>query len=531
MESSTRLYSLLSSRHMNFFLSGTGLRKLHFASSNSAAVSRHVRCKVRRRFGGHTTLRLPGAAADSPALLPSGVTCCSNRRPTSQLAVRTTFLCDHSVSYSTSALYTPPAEGENFPFVLKPELDFDVLFLHQRTQLEESAQARNMSGIDISQMLSLWQDVRRLEEQKKAMEMERKSLNSRAKELSKQRGAAQVEKEEIKHKGRQLREDLKGLNSSLSDLMNSLYPLALALPNHLHPDVPRGSEDRVIETVGGELRHASSDDIKHSGVSSHHPLVHKGYAYTEGDLVLREMDLVSLVSRQLSNEGFSRFSLPDMYKPVALEALGMSPENVDQTYAIETSENIMHLSGTAAVGFYAYYMMTVLETSDLPQRCFAVGRTYDPSEESLTFSGLHHQFQQSQVEMFGLCEGSESSSSAVFSQYVQSLRRSFTDFGVPFRIVDVCGARLLPSMHRKQVFQVWIPSEGDYVEAGSVCSCTDYVSRRLKIRYPANPRESAAQSRRRKFVHTIHGSALKTSVVLSSILEHEALGAVRYGQS
>ncbi|XP_071491264.1 serine--tRNA ligase, mitochondrial-like [Diadema antillarum] len=508
---------------MNFFLSGTRWRKLHFACSDSPAVSRHVRCKVPRRFGGHTTLRLPGTA-ELPA--SSGVTCNNtNRRPTSQTA----FSCEHSVSYSTSALYTPPAEGENFPFVLKPELDFDVL-LHQRTQLEESALARNMSGIDISHMLSLWQDVCQLEERKKAMETERKSLNSRAKELSRQKGADQTEKEEIKHKGRQLREDLKGLNSSLSDLMNSLYPLALALPNHLHPNVPRGSEDRVIETVGGELRHASSADIKHSGVSSDHPLVHKGYAYTEGDLVLREMDLVSLVSRQLSNEGFSRFSLPDMYKPVALEALGMSPENVDQTYAIETSENVMHLSGTAAVGFYAYYMMTVLETSDLPQRCFAVGRMYDPSEESLTFHGLHHQFQQSQVEMFGLCEGSESSSSAVFSQYAQILRRAFNDFGVPFRIVDVCGAKLLPSMHRKQAFQVWIPSQGGYVEAGSVCSCTDYVSRRLKIRYPANPRESAAQSRRRKFVHTIHGSALKTSVVLSSILEHEALGAVRCGQ-
>lgn len=55
---------------------------------------------------------------------------------------------------SSTSLYTPPAEGENVPFVLKPELEFNAL-LRDEEKFEKSIEARNMEveGINIPEMV------------------------------------------------------------------------------------------------------------------------------------------------------------------------------------------------------------------------------------------------------------------------------------------------------------------------------------------------------------------------------------------
>lgn len=424
--------------------------------------------------------------------------------------------------FLSTSLYTPPEAGEKVPIVLKPDLDFDAI-LRDRDQFEESVRARNMKGVDIPKLVSIWEQVRQLEEEKSSLEGKKKALNKRAKELSKQKTDSAT-KERVQEEGRRIREAVKGVNNSLNDLMSSLYPLALSLPNLLHIEVPIGDVNRVIESVGVGERPTGAVP-QHSCLSTEHALVHPGFAYTQGDLVLREQELLSTVSSQLTSCGFTRYSMPDMYKPIAIEALGLSVEDSNETYAIETSESTMHLAGTSPMGFLAYYMMSVLEASDLPHRCFAVGRHYNAMAESSEFRGLHHQFQESRVELFGVSDGREAASDALLSQYVHILREIVSGFGIPFRIVEVSSSKLLPCMHRMTALEVWMPSVQSYVEVGNVCSCTDFISRRLKIRYPANPRESAVQSRKRNFAHTIHGTALKSSVLLSALLENEALAS------
>eukprot|EP00057_Strongylocentrotus_purpuratus_P031598 XP_785096.2 PREDICTED: serine--tRNA ligase, mitochondrial [Strongylocentrotus purpuratus] len=423
---------------------------------------------------------------------------------------------------SSTSLYTPPAEGENVPFVLKPELDFNAL-LRDGEKFEKSIEARNMEleGINIPEMISIWKEVCDLEEQKNQMERKKKALNTRAKELSKQKGGS-VTKEKVQLEGRKIREEVKSLNTSLNGLMNRLYPLALALPNSLHSAVPVGDENVVKETVGDGLVSLESRK-EHPSISTHHPMVHPGYCYTEGELVIKELDLVSSAASHLASNGFTRFAMPDMYKPLLREALGLNAEEFNETYAIQTRENLMHLAGTSPMGFLAYYMNSVLEASDLPQRCFAVGRHYNAAAESAKFQGLHHQYQDSRLEIFGVSEGAEDSSNALLFQYLHIVTDLISTFDLPFRVVEVSSKNLLPCMHRQMAVELWIPSERNYIEVANVCNCTDFISRRLKIRYPTNPRESAAQSRKRSFGHTIHGTALKTSVLLSAMLDYGAL--------
>ncbi|XP_041472553.1 serine--tRNA ligase, mitochondrial-like, partial [Lytechinus variegatus] len=422
--------------------------------------------------------------------------------------------------FSSTSLYTPSSEGEHVPFVLKPELDFNTIMLEEE-KFKKSIEAREIKGINISEMISIWNEVCNLEEQKNEMERKRKALNTRAKQLSKQKGEAGT-KEKIQLEGRKIREEVKRVNSTLNDLMNRLYPLALALPNHLHNAVPIGEENIEKESFGGKLTSPASQE-QHPCLSVHNPMVHPGYQYTEGDLVLKEYDLISSVSSHLTSNGFTRFSMPDMYKPITMEALGLNPENSNESYVVQTSENIMHLAGTSPMGFLAYYMMSVLEASDLPQRSFAVGRHYNASKESSNFEGLHNQFQDSRGEIFGVSEGTEDASNALLFQYLDMLIDLILTFDIPFRTVEVSSRNLLPCMHRMMSVEVWLPSEENYVEVANVCNCTDFISRRLKIRYPINPRESAVQSRKRSFVHTIHGTALKPSVLLSALLDHGAL--------
>ena len=114
MDACIRLGSRYVVRQLTTKICGNCLRRVHFAALISAAPERKAEGCVRQKFRRNPTQ--------------------SSRRVN---------------RFSSSALFTPPEEGEHVPFVLKPEIDFNTI-LRERGKFEESVQARRIDGVDIN---------------------------------------------------------------------------------------------------------------------------------------------------------------------------------------------------------------------------------------------------------------------------------------------------------------------------------------------------------------------------------------------
>ncbi|KAJ8039401.1 Serine--tRNA ligase, mitochondrial [Holothuria leucospilota] len=372
-------------------------------------------------------------------------------------------------------------------------------------------------------MINIWKEVKALEMKREVIESARTKNRAKAKELSKLKVASDsAEVRSHREEGKQLRADLKEVTSAINSCHDKLYPLALALPNWIHPDVPLGSKNKVLKehqpSKEVEFYKISRSKNKEKLISTEHSLVHRGSCYLVDEAANLEQTLLEAGDEFLTKRGFTQMSCPDMVKPFALDALGQGYRDLNEAYFIETREKEMNLTGLSPLSFYAYYMMSVLETRDLPERCFAIGRSYNASLESTDFKGLHHHNQSSQVQYFCLFENSLQEEAALFCQFSNHLVDFYTQLGVPFRVVDTASENLLPSVYRRRAIEVWLASINEYREVAFLSSCSDFVSRRLMMKYPQDPKKAAVESRDRNFAYSLHGTVLNCNVLMDHLI-------------
>ncbi|XP_072014677.1 serine--tRNA ligase-like [Amphiura filiformis] len=406
----------------------------------------------------------------------------------------------------SSYLFTPSAEGEHAAFIMKPEIDFETLRIKMK-EMEDSVKFRSMD-VNVEVVISMWDEIQQMEEQKKQLENERKKIKFRKGDK-----VSDEDMKKAKAQGRALREELRTVNSRISELTDQLYPMALRLPNFLHGDVPLGTDPVELESFtghGGELK------TVRFGKQESHELAHPGFVYLEDEGALLEQALLRWAAHQLNKKGFIRFSSPDKFKPIALEALGLDPDGTNQTYAVKTNEDSTYLTGASPIAFAAYFMMTVVDATNLPQRCYTVGKHYNSKNDTGRFDGFHNSFQTNKVEVCGLSEESIATSDMIFRQYVSLLKDLYSELPLKCRLLEIPSSQLLPSMYRKCTLEIWLPKTAEYVEAASVYSCTDYISRRLKIRHIGEGEDLTKHKSNRRFVHTVHGQFIDTGVLIEA---------------
>jgi seryl-tRNA synthetase len=87
---------------------------------------------------------------------------------------------------------------------------------------------------------------------------------------------------------------------------------------------------------------------------------------------------------------------------------------------------------------------------------------------------------------------------------------------VHYRIIELCTADIGFSASKCYDIEVWSYAEDKWLEASSVSNCTDFQSRRAKIRYRKQTEGSKAKT---ELVHILNGSGLATSRLMVALLE------------
>ena len=330
-------------------------------------------------------------------------------------------------------------------------------------------------------------------------------------------------------RGRELREQLQGLDGELAEVEADLRSGQSRIPNMTHPDAPiaLGDDGHVELRRWGDVPEFDFEPRDHVAISEAHNLIDfeagsrvagHGFYFLKNEAVLLELALMQLAVTRLREAGFTLMTTPDLAKDDIIEGIGFLPRGPEsQIYSIENSE--LSLVATAEITLGGAFKDQVLEIDDLPLRCAGISHCFrtEAGAHGRATRGIYRVHQFTKVEMFGFTAPTLEASNAFHNEVVEIEEGLFQALEIPYRVVDTCTGDLGGPAYRKFDLEAWMPGRGDGGDWGEVTSasnCTDYQSRRLGIRC-RTPGKKVTE-----FVHTLNGTAVATSRALIALLEN-----------
>ena len=86
--------------------------------------------------------------------------------------------------------------------------------------------------------------------------------------------------------------------------------------------------------------------------------------------------------------------------------------------------------------------------------------------------------------------------------------------GIPHRVLELCTGDLGFAASKSFDIELWGAGSNEWLEVSSCSNCTDFQTRRSKIRF--KPTEGG----RNKYAHTLNGSGLAIPRVMIAIMEY-----------
>jgi seryl-tRNA synthetase len=326
--------------------------------------------------------------------------------------------------------------------------------------------------------------------------------------------------------GRQLKEEVAGLEKRLADERGALQPLMLAIPNFLHPASPQGGEADFNELRRvGEPRKFDFQPLDHMALNQKLDLFDfeagakvsgQKWYFLKNEAVLLELALLRMAFDFAIEAGFAAFATPDVARKEIVDGLAFSPRGSEsQIYSIEGTD--LDLIGTAEITLGGIHSDQLLTEADLPLRMSGISHCFrtEAGSAGRESKGLYRVHQFSKVEMFAIVRPEDSE--AMHAEIVAVEERILQALEISYRVIDIAAGDLGAPAYRKFDIEGWMPMRGDggdYGELTSASNCTDYLARRLKTRF------RRADVKNNEFVHTLNGTAIAVPRTIVAILEN-----------
>lgn len=327
--------------------------------------------------------------------------------------------------------------------------------------------------------------------------------------------------------GRRLKEDVSVKEEELRVAEQALEAGLRALPNFLHPESPRGHEEdfNVLATVG-EPRALDFPAKDHLELATSLDLVDferaakvsgQKFYYLKREAALLELALQRFALDHVMPDGFIPVVTPDLARPDVIEGLGFSPRG-EETQIYSVTDHELCLIGTSEITLGGMYADTIFSEEELPLKLAGVSHCFrtEAGAHGRESKGLYRVHQFTKVEMFVFCRPEDSE-----AQHAELLRLEqsiFDALEIPYRVIDIASADLGAPAYRKFDLEAWMPGRGEggeYGEITSTSNCTDFQSRRLKIRF-----RRAGEKKKNELVHTLNGTAISNARAIVAILEN-----------
>ena len=225
---------------------------------------------------------------------------------------------------------------------------------------------------------------------------------------------------------------------------------------------------------------------------------------------LLELALVNFAIDIAQAHGFIPIIPPSLVKPQAMEGTGFLGQAAENVYRIEQDD--MYLVGTSEVALAAMHMDEILDQKKLPLKYAGYSPCFrrEAGSHGKDTRGIFrvHWFDKVEMFVFSNLENADS----IHKQLLEIEKEILTKLEIPFRVIDVATGDLGSSAARKFDCEAWIPSANEYRELTSTSNCTEFQSRRLKIRTRVNDKTN--------YVATLNGTLLAVTRTIVALLEN-----------
>ncbi|MGA0078950.1 MAG: serine--tRNA ligase [Candidatus Nanopelagicales bacterium] len=235
------------------------------------------------------------------------------------------------------------------------------------------------------------------------------------------------------------------------------------------------------------------------------------FYYLVNDGALLELALVNFAMDIAREFGFAPVIPPALVKPQAMEGTGFLGQAAENVYRIEADD--MYLVGTSEVPLAAMHMDEILESKNLPIRYAGYSPCYrrEAGSHGRDTRGIFRVHWFDKVEMFVFTKNEAAADE--HARLLEVEKTVLQRLEIPFRVIDVASGDLGSSAARKFDCEAWIPSMNEYRELTSTSNCTEFQSRRLKIR-------TRDENNKTQYVATLNGTLIAMTRTIVALLEN-----------
>jgi len=243
------------------------------------------------------------------------------------------------------------------------------------------------------------------------------------------------------------------------------------------------------------------------------------FYYLKGAGALMMYGIFDILTKKLLSEGFTPMEVPILVKGPALYGSSQFPADEDQIYKIETKyvedDNQLYLVGSSEPPLFAYFSDRIIPEKNLPVKVFANTPCFRSEAGSWgkDIRGMKrvHQFKKLEMDMVIKPDLDEARK---MHEYLLGINEWLLQtLKIPYHVINMCTGDLgYAAAAKKYDIEVWLASEGKWMETMSDSITTDFQTRRFNIK-------SQGDDGQKTFAYTLNDTGA-TDRLLIAIMEH-----------
>jgi len=203
---------------------------------------------------------------------------------------------------------------------------------------------------------------------------------------------------------------------------------------------------------------------------------HRGY-FIRGDLFMLCQALTQYAMSFLAKRGYELMSTPFFMRDEFMSSCAELENYRDTLYKISDEDSYM--IATSEQPMTALYHNKIVTSRQLLGGYSTCFRREAKSKADL--GGLFRVHQFDKVEQFCICHPDDSDE--VLMDFVKTASDFYQSLGLSFRTIEIPPADLNYAAYRKIDLECYFPHSGEYRELCSFSNTTDYITRRLRVRF------------------------------------------------
>ncbi|KAF7635665.1 AA_TRNA_LIGASE_II domain-containing protein [Meloidogyne graminicola] len=247
--------------------------------------------------------------------------------------------------------------------------------------------------------------------------------------------------------------------------------------------------------------------------------------FLKGPLVFLEQALIGLALRLLSEKGFVPIYPPFFMRKECMQEVAQLSQFDEELYKVtgksaanENSDDDKYLIATSEQPIAAFHRDEWLVASTLPLKYAGISTCFrqEVGSHGRDTRGIFRVHQFEKVEQFVICSPFDDESWEHFDEMIGNAEFYYQLLGIPYRIVNIVSGELNNAASKKLDLEAWFPASRAFRELVSCSNCTDYQSRRLRIRYGQTKKLDGEVN----YVHMLNATMCATTRVICAILEN-----------